>query len=95
MHPEEFASRKSVVLVHGTVGFRTGQPALKTVAGVTWEKVLAALKRRAPEFVRVKEQPDKEALLELPPERLESFGLRVEQAERFFAEMNKEAVRTA
>ncbi len=95
-HPEEFASRKSVVFVHGTLLYRTGQPALKTVRGVTWEKVLSTLKLVKPEYVRVREEIDKELLLadrdELGAENLGTLGVRVEQAERFNVEPNKEAV---
>jgi phage host-nuclease inhibitor protein Gam len=95
-HPEEFATRKSLVMVHGALGYRTGQPTLKTVRGVTWEKVLALLRHNLPHYVRVKEEVDREAILAdreaLGSENLKTLGLRVEQAERFYVEPNKDAV---
>ena len=46
-NPAEFGKGKSIDMVHATVGFRTGQPQLKTLRGWTWEKVLQAIKRFA------------------------------------------------
>lgn len=92
-HPEEFAGRKSIVMVHGTIGYRTGQPTLKPVKGMTWERVLDVLRRIAPAYVRVKEEPDKQALLTLGEENLGTLGLKIEQAERFYVEPNKESVK--
>lgn len=98
-HPDEFATRKSIAMVHGTLGYRVGQPALKTIRGVTWDKVLAILRAHLPNYIRIKEEVDKEALLAdretLGDENLKTLGLRVEQAERFFVEPNKETVRPA
>lgn len=98
-HPEEFATRKSIVMVHGTLGYRIGQPSLKTIRGVTWDKVLALLKAAFPAYVRVKEEIDREAILAdreaLGEENLGTLGLRVEQAERFYVEVNKDAVKPA
>ncbi|WP_448578910.1 host-nuclease inhibitor Gam family protein [Thermosphaera sp.] len=98
-HPEEFASRKSIVMVHGTLGYRVGQPALKTIRGVTWDKVLAILRHNLPHYVRIKEEVDREAILadreSLGDENLKTLGLRVEQAERFYVEPNKESVKAA
>jgi len=96
-HPEEFATRKSIVMVHGTLGYRIGQPALKTIRGITWDKVLALLKAAFPAYVRVKEEIDREAILadreSLGSDALAATGLRVEQAERFYVEVNREAVK--
>lgn len=98
-HPEEFATRKSLVMVHGTLGYRTGTPALKPVKGVTWDRVLALLKMNLPHYIRIKEDVDREAILAdretLGAENLKTLGLRVEQQERFFVEPNKEAAKTA
>lgn len=92
-HKDEFARKKSLVFVHGTIGFRVGNPTLKPVKGMTWEKVLDALKRIAPAYVRVKEEPDKPGLLGLGEENLGTLGLRVEQQERFYAEPAKDSVK--
>jgi phage host-nuclease inhibitor protein Gam len=87
--PEEFAGRKSLDLLHGRVGFRTGNPKLKTLAGWTWERVLGAIREA---FVRVKREVDKEGLIaayaegKLGDSDLRSIGVRVVQDEAFFIE---------
>lgn len=90
-HPEEFAKKKSIEMVHGICGYRTSPPALKTVRGVTWAKVTGLLKNALPAYVRTKEEVDKEALLAnrnvIGNAALMTVGLRVEQAENFFIEV--------
>jgi phage host-nuclease inhibitor protein Gam len=90
-HPEEFAGRKSIDMTHGTVGFRTGQPTLRTVSGWTWSRVLEGL---GPLYIRVKQEPNKEAILAdrdiLGPVGLRQLGLRVDQPEAFFVEPKRE-----
>jgi len=96
LNPGEFATRRSIELVHGAIGFRTGNPALKTIKGVKWEHVLDMLKGSglADRYVRTVEEPNKDALLadreQIGAERLATLGLRVEQTERFFADARKE-----
>lgn len=95
-HPDEFATRKSITLVHGTMGYRTGQPALKTIRGQTWDSVLAFLKVNLPQYIRVVQEVDREALISdretLGDENLKTLGMRVDQAERFFIDLNKEEI---
>jgi phage host-nuclease inhibitor protein Gam len=95
-HPETFATRRSIVMVHGTLGYRSGQPTLKPIKGMTWEKVVEVLKRTMPGFVRTKEEADKQGLIaaadEIGEENLKTLGLRKHQEERFFVEPNKESV---
>ena len=88
--PEEFPEgRKSIELLHGRLGFRTSNPALKTIAGWTFKKVLEVI---TPDFIRVKQDLDKEAVLAahasgyLNDSKLKSVGLRVVQEEAFFIE---------
>lgn len=96
-HAAEFAPLKSIAMVHGTVGFRTGNPTLKPTKGMTWEKVLEVLKRLMPAYVRIKEEVDKQALTaaadELGAENLGTLGLRKVHEERFYVEVNKDAVK--
>ncbi len=97
-NPDLFASRKSIVMVHGTLGYRTGQPTLKPIKGMTWEKVVDVLKRTMPAYVRTKEEADKQGLIaaaeagEMGEENLRTLGLRRHQEERFFVDPNKESV---
>ena len=86
-----FKARKSIEFDAGTIGFRTGTPRLKTRKGVTWEAVLESL--RAPglgEFIRVKEEVDKEALIGarrvLGDDGFKRLGLALAQEETFFVE---------
>ena len=97
LHPGEFAAKRSIDLVHGIIGFRTGQPALKTIKGVKWDHVLDMLKiSKLGKYVRTAEEVDKESLLAdrgtISQEKLAALGMRVEQADRFYAEPKLETV---
>lgn len=87
--PEEFGAKKSIDFLHGRIGFRTGNPALKTLSGWTFKRVLEVIDRT---FVRTKEELDKELVLashargELDDKGLRGVGLRVVQDEAFFVE---------
>jgi phage host-nuclease inhibitor protein Gam len=100
LHPEVLGKNKSIELIHGTIGFRTNTPSLKTLKGFTWEScknlVQALLGNK---YVRVKEELDKEALLadreeEKDGVQLEaSFskcGFEVKQEETFFIKPKNE-----
>lgn len=96
-YPEEFGKVKSLELMHGTIGFRTGTPKLKLLSGWTWARVLDLLKAEAMSiFVRTKEEVDKEGIIaqrnELTPETLKKMGVKVVQDETFFVEVKREAV---
>jgi phage host-nuclease inhibitor protein Gam len=90
-NPQEFGTARSIETVHGVVGWRTGQPALKTLPGWTFDRVLQTLKAVcAAGYIRVKEEVHKQNLLAdreaLGPEKLRELGLRVVQEETFFVE---------
>ena len=96
-HPDVFGKGKSVEMVHGIVGWRTGQPKLKALSGWTWDRVLEALKTFAKwesRFIRHKEEVNKEAILGdrevLSPEDLRAIGVRVVQDEAFFVQPKRE-----
>ena len=94
---EVFASKKSLDCMHGTIGFRTGQPRLKLLAGRTWGRVLELLAlNRLTDYIREKQEPDKERLLAdrqtLTDERLKLVGLKVVQDETFFVDPKREEV---
>jgi phage host-nuclease inhibitor protein Gam len=88
-NPGEFAERKSIEFLHGRIGFRTGTPKLKTLAGWTWDRVKGALTAA---FIRTKSDVDKEGLLgafargEVSDGDLRVAGVRVVQDETFFVE---------
>ena len=60
---ELFSKKKSLETTHGTLGFRTGTPKLKTLKGFTWASVLNLLKKFLPNYVRTVEEVNKERLL--------------------------------
>jgi phage host-nuclease inhibitor protein Gam len=64
LHPAEFGARKSLDLLHGTIGFRTCPPAVKQIKGVKVDHTLEALKARGFLWLlRTKEEVDKDAVL--------------------------------
>jgi phage host-nuclease inhibitor protein Gam len=92
---ELFAKKKSMESTHGTIGFRTGTPKLKTLKGFTWGAVLNMLKEFLPDYVRTIEEPAKDKLLadRDVPEVTSQFGkvgIAVAQDETFFVELKKE-----
>jgi len=95
-NPDEFKGKKSVVMVHGTVGYRTGMPRLKTIRGYTWDRVLDLLRRVAPDYIRIKEEVAKDAIIaqaaDIGPDLLKQVGVKVEQNEAFYVEPHKNEV---
>jgi len=90
-NPGEFGKARSIEFPAGVIGWRTGQPQLKTQRGWDWDRVLQALKfEHQCGYIRVKEEVNKEALLNtrvaLGEDWLAFFGLKVSQAESFFVE---------
>lgn len=60
---ELFSKKKSLDMAHGTIGFRTGNPKLKTLKGFTWSSALELVRRMMPTYIREKVEIDKEKLL--------------------------------
>lgn len=60
---ELFSKKKSLEMVHGTIGFRTGTPKLKTLKGFTWASALQLVKRLLPSYIRSTEEIAKDRLL--------------------------------
>lgn len=95
-NPGEFPKdRKSIVMLHGILGYRTGTPKLKTLAKWTWDRVLEKLKELGDAtagFVRTKEEVNREAIIaavsegRLLPEEARTVGVQVVQDEAFFVE---------
>lgn len=94
-HRGDLGAQKSRKLNHGLVGFRLGNPALKTLPKFTWDKVLTCLKnsRLGSRFVRVKEEVAKDAIqsANLSESELKDFGCRMVQEERFFYEVKADS----
>lgn len=94
---ELFTKKKSMEMLHGVFGFRTGTPKLKTRKGFTWGAVTNLLKEFLPAYVRTSEEPAKDKLLadrEIPEvaDYFPKVGIMVDQDEVFFVEPKKEEV---
>lgn len=62
---EWFKNKKSLDLAHGTIGFRTGTPKLKTLKGFTWASALELAKQFMPnEYMRTTVEIAKDKLLD-------------------------------
>lgn len=90
-----FVKKKSLETIHGTIGFRTGTPKLKTLKGFTWGAVTNLLKEFLPAYVRTSEEAAKDKLLadrdtEDVQKYLTKVGLSVVQDETFYVEPKKE-----
>lgn len=92
---ELFNKKKSLEMVHGTIGFRTGTPKLKTLKGYTWASALQLVKEFLPGFIRSTEEIAKDKLLadredEKVAANLGRCGILVAQDETFYVEPKKE-----
>lgn len=84
-----FDVTRSRALNYGTVGFRLGTGALKTLKGFTWEAVKQVVKKSkkyAADFIRIKEDLDKQAILSsgVKKEELAKLGVYIHQEDAFF-----------
>ena len=92
---ELFAKKKSMDMAHGTIGFRTGTPKLKTLKGFTWASALNLVKEFLPDFIRKTEEVAKDKLLadrdvEGMNEKMARCGIVVTQDETFYVEPKQE-----
>lgn len=89
-NPSEFGTLKSIDLVHAVVGWRIGNPTLKTIAGWTWDRVLESIRDGLDRFIRIKEEVNKAQILaereQLGPDTLRLYGMRVVQDESFYVD---------
>ena len=94
--PELFKDKKSLDMVHATIGFRTGTPKCKPLRGWTWEKVRSYLLEYAIGYTRTTVEIDKEALIsdreKLGRSGLADHGVQVTQDETFYVEPKREGV---
>lgn len=100
IHPERFKDRKSLELLHGTVGFRTGMPRVALERGRKEEDVVADMLEAgdAEAFLRRVVELDRQRIIgawlgadsAAAEAMLGRFGVSVKQTERFFAEIKRE-----
>jgi phage host-nuclease inhibitor protein Gam len=99
-----WGEKKSFELVHTILGFRTGNPKVNKQKQFTWDAVLDLLKKnkKFKQFIRVKEEINKEAILLLnASEKKDKLLLKqlndkcylfIDQTETFFITPKKEEV---
>lgn len=89
-NPAEFGKNRSVQMLHGTIGWRIGQPTLKTLSGWTWDRVLEAIRTACPQWVRTKSEVDKQSILaereNLLDGDLKLIGVKIVQEDSFYVE---------
>lgn len=88
---DDFGKLRSIEMLHGTIGWRTNTPSLRTLSGWTWDRVLEKLLNiGAMTYVRTKQEVNKQALLadrdDLGGEEFRKLGVRVVQEDEFFVE---------
>ena len=95
-NPEEIpAGRKSLELLHGTVGYRTGNPTVRLPRGVDEAELCEELRCSGFEvFVRTRDEVNREAVLaadDTTRDSLAAHGVKVTQVkDRFFVEIKRE-----
>ena len=100
LNPERFAEKKSLELLHGTVGFRTGMPRVALERGRKEEDVVADMldSGDAEAFLRRVVELDRQRIIAAwlgadgaaAEAMLGRFGIGVTQTERFYAEIKRE-----
>ena len=96
LHPEAFpAGKRSLDMVHGTLGFRETPPAMRLRKGVKEEHVIELLRTNGMSgYVRTVDEIDRSSLLAdreaIGAEKLAALGLRVAHDDRFYVELKNE-----
>ena len=94
-NPDLFEKVKSLDMVHGSIGFRTGTPKLKLLRKLTLKDVLILIKKKLPNYIRVKVELSKDKLISDREKKevnkhFDYCGIEVVQEETFFVELKKE-----
>ena len=87
---DAFSGAQSISCLHGEFGFRVGNPSLKPLAALNWDKILHTLKHlfNGDRYIRTVEEVDKRAILgdreALGSENLKKIGVKIVQEKTFF-----------
>lgn len=97
---ENWGKKKSISLLHGVIGFRTGTPKIKFEKGFNSKSVTAILQEQFPEYVRTVVEMNKEQLL--IDREADNFNtickkahIEVVQEETFYVESKAEELQNA
>lgn len=86
---ELFLKKRSVDLNFGIIGFRASS-APKPMRKTTWEQVLGFLQSaKMINCIRTRHEVDKEALRQLPPEKLAEVGCQMVHSDTFYYEVKE------
>ncbi len=90
-----FDKKRSVDWSFGTFGFRLGTPKVDKKRGITWGAALQLIKGQDLEFVRTKEEVDRDKIIASREDpaimgQLAKLGISVIQTETFFVEPKEE-----
>lgn len=95
----EWGKKKSLELLHATIGFRTSTPKVDKKKGFSWEAVLELIKKypKFSHFVRTQEEVNKENILAEKDEKLlseleDKAFVKIVQDEKFFIEPKVEEI---
>jgi phage host-nuclease inhibitor protein Gam len=99
-HSKDQWKGKSFDLLHGKIGFRTGNPKLVKDRKFTWDAVTELLKKAFPTFVRTTYEINKEALIAHRDQKefeaiKDACYVDVVQDEAFYVEANSEELSVA
>jgi len=91
-HKGDLGETRSRKLNFGTLGFRKSPGKLKLLSKQTWAKVVQTLREMKQDlFLRFPDpEPDKEALKGADPEFLKKVGLKVQEDDNFWYEVDRE-----
>ncbi|MDP1810576.1 MAG: host-nuclease inhibitor Gam family protein [Sediminibacterium sp.] len=97
---ESWGKRKSMELLHCTIGYRTGMPKVTKDKKFTWDGVTEIISKLFPDLVRSKVELDKDAIIALSKEDgfkeiKEQCYIDVVQDESFYVEAKKEELQPA
>lgn len=98
----EFAKQRSKKLIHGSIGFRVNPPKVNQLSRkFTIATTLGFLKKLFDgKYIRLKEEIDKDSILgdyaaeKIDDSKLASVGLRVDQDETFFTQIDWETIQS-
>jgi len=89
-NPEVFGNKRSLEMMHGTIGWRKGNPSVKQLRGHTVAETIKTLAEKAKQFIRTVLEIDREAILAahstdmFKDDTLKTYGLQVTQDETFY-----------
>lgn len=92
-NPQIFGKKRSLETVFGVIGFRMGTPKLKNLKGFTWASITSLWEELYPEYVRIKKEPNKEAVLandQISDSELKKMGVEIVQDDTFYIDIKTE-----